>query len=186
MNQRLLRLLRCTAIAALPCLAVAGCSSSDIDDTDTGGVILVVSDFGTLPLGHSLSTGGLMQIDSITVRSVVADPAGPSSELMTIRLLGYEVTYRRRDSGTRLPRGFIESVFGSITPNGTLVLNGLNMLVPDQFNATPFSDLLRTGVDSETGSAVVVLDINIRFFGETLGGRAVTSEVAPFTVRFVQ
>ena len=84
-------------------------------------MLLSISDFGTLPLQVSVSDGGLLQIDSITVSSVVKDPTGLTSPLMNVEISSYEVSFTRADRGTRVPRPFVEHIFGVITP-GVLVV----------------------------------------------------------------
>ena len=191
MNQPLKRPFRLAALAVGALLTFGASGCSDADQVDSGGVMMVISDFGTLPIVHSLTApdednGLLMQIDSITVRNVPSNASSGSSELMTIRVEGYEVTYRRRDSGSRVPRSFLGTIFGQIPANGLTDFNNLPMLTLDQLSANPFSDLSADGVDSETGSSVIVLDVGLRFFGQTLGGTAVASNVEFFTVQFVQ
>lgn len=186
MNRRSKRLLRLAAAAAFA--AVAGCS--DADKADTGGVLLEISSFGTLPVAFSLNNpdpglGALMQIDSIVLSNIAVNPAAGTSDLMTIRLESYEVTYTRRDGGTRVPRPLSNSIFGQVPINGTNEIAGAPMLATDQLLSNPLVDLSNDGVDSETGSSVIVMDINLRFFGETLGGTNVASNVESFTVQFL-
>lgn len=162
-----------------------GCQEST-DRVDSGGVLLRITDFGTLPLVLSLSGDlGLLQIDSITMRSFLADPNGTSSDLMTIQLDSYEVTYTRADRGTVVPRPLVERIFGSVPVNGTNEVNNLNFLRLDQLAAQPFSGLARDGRDDETGSSAIALNVHFRFYGKTLSGRAVASDTASFTIEVV-
>ena len=57
---------------------------------------------------------------------------------------------------------------------------GLPITGATQFENPPLSDLFfaNGGFDKETGNAVVILNVRIRFFGRTLSGDAVESDVA--------
>lgn len=177
------------AVAVSAAMVLAGCESS-LDRIDSGGVLLQISDFGTLPVTHSLSNpgtaGSLLQIDSITVQAVPKVIGGTTSTLMDVNIESYEVTYRRRDGGTRVPRPLIERIFGTAPVGGSQEYNNLPMLAPDQLFSDPLRDLGLDGIDSETGSAVIDMDIQLRFFGRTRAGDAVTSNQVAFTVKFVQ
>jgi hypothetical protein len=161
-----------------------GCEDST-DRVDGGGVILRVTDFGTLPLVLDLSTLGLLQIDSITLANQPRDPDGVTSSIMDVQLESYEVTYTRGDTGTVVPRALVERIFGSVPINGTDTLNNLNFLRLDQVNAQPFTGLAIDGRDDQTGSAAITLNIHFRFFGKTLSGKEVVSNTASFTIEVV-
>jgi hypothetical protein len=178
-----------SAAALLPALlVVAGCGEARVHETDSGGVILSISDFNFGNLTDPLSASEqfpLAQGDSIQVTSVVTAP-GDTSQLMTVEIQGYQVTYRRGDTGTRVPPALLQNVFGSVAPGSTFTLNGVNILRADQFNSQPLRDLIDRGIDLETGSAVVRLTLGIRFFGRTVSGRAVESNTAELTLDIVQ
>lgn len=163
----------------VPALAVASCRSRT--DRSEGTVLLSISDFGTLPLGVSLSTSSL-QIDSITIRSVAKDPTGTTSPLMDVELRSFEVTYRRRDTGTRLPPPLVGQIFSTVGVNGTAEINGTPIFLTPQLAAQPLKDLLDFGVDRETGTSVIILDVTLRFFGRTLSGDDVATQPASFTL----
>jgi hypothetical protein len=66
--------------------------------------------------------------------------------------------------------------------NGTYQLDNGPIMRSEQFNTQPILDLFNHGVDSETGSRVIMLRVGIRFFGRTLSGKAVESNTAQFTL----
>ena len=66
--------------------------------------------------------------------------------------------------------------------NGTLDLFNLPYITSDQILSQPLRDLLDRGRDSETGTAVIVLDVTLQFFGRTLSGDEIASEPATFTI----
>jgi hypothetical protein len=170
---------------AVALTAVLGCSART-DKTDGGGIILSVAGFGTLPLVMSASGSyPYLQIDSIDVRSIVQNPGQGTSDLMRVEIQGYEVTYERVDTGTRLPPRLVERIFGTVDPGGTYtLLNGVVIGI-DQFNHQPLKDLLDFGKDTETNSTVVRIKIGIRFFGKTISGDSVETQVATFTLDIV-
>lgn len=173
-----------TALFALLILVAAfsGCRSRT--DRSEGAVLLSVTDFDELPAVVSVSRGPF-SIGEITVRNIPKDPLGSTSDLQSVEIRSYEVVFVRRDSGRRVPPPLSQSVFGLIPAGGDTVFNNLPLLTSDQLLSPPLSDLARTGVDSETGSRVVVLDARLRFFGRTLAGDNIVSSTAPFTIEVV-
>lgn len=170
-------------LVAAASLAVAGCRSRT--DRSEGTVLLSVSDFDGLPFAISLSdeeAGPPFTIEEIEVRNVAKDPSGTTSDLQDVELRRYEVRFRRRDTGSRVPPPAVQGVFGIVPVNGTTTLNNVPFLFSDQALSQPLKDLLDFGRDTETGTAVVVLDVSIRFFGRTLSGDDIASDPATFTI----
>ena len=163
-------------------LALGACSSGDLSKTDSGGVTLSITDFDGLPISVSASSGDLAQIGSLTVSNVAVNPSATTSDLMNVEIQSYEVTFTRGDTGTRLPPKLINYVFGIAPVNGTYVLLDGPFMRAEQFNTQPILDLKNLGIDSQTGSRQVRLNVGLRFFGHTLAGKAVQSNTAFFTL----
>lgn len=162
-------------------LAVTSCRSRT--DRSEGTVLLSVSDFDGLPFAVSLSQQEPpFTIEEIEVRNVAKDPSGTTSDLQDVELRSYEVRYRRRDTGTRVPPPTVQGLFGIVPVNGTTDLVNVPFLFSDQVLSQPLKDLVDFGRDTETGTAVIVLDVSIRFFGRTLSGDDVASDPATFTI----
>lgn len=159
--------------------ALAGCRERT--DRREGSVILSISDFDGLPIVVSASSS-LVQVDQVTVRNIPKDPTGTTSDLQSVELRSYEVRFVRRDTGTKVPPPVVQGWFGLVPVGGNSNLNNVPILTSDQMLNPPILDLARTGVDSETGSTVVVLDCYMRFFGRTLSGDDVSSDPARFTI----
>jgi len=168
-------------------LALVGCTSRT-EKTDGGGVLLTISDFGTLPIVVSLNNGDAdrFQIDEITIQNVPKELNGTTGPLMNVELSSYQITYARADTGTRVPPVQVGSIFGNVPVGGNNIINGLPFLNLQQLATQPFTDLSARGTDSETGSAAVNMRIGIQFFGKTLSGQNVATQVASFSVQFVQ
>lgn len=167
----------CLMLALL--VALAGCRERT--DRREGTVILSIADFDGLPLIVSASST-TVQVDEIVLRNIPKDPTGTTSDLQSIELRSYEVRFVRRDTGTRVPPPLVQGVFGLVPVGGTTILNNLPIMMADQLLNAPIRDLSRTGIDSETGSSVIVLDAYMRFFGRTLSGDDITSDPARFTL----
>jgi hypothetical protein len=178
-----------TAACGLALLGTLGCDSR-AHKTDSGGVILVISDFDELPAEVSVSAtnvaGGAVTIGSLTLQSNIAQPGGGATNLMDVEIQSYEVTFSRGDTGTRLPPSLVQPSLIYVPAGGSTDLNNLRILQSPQLSNTPLSDLQNFGIDRETGSSVVILNIRLRFFGKTIGGRDVATEPRAFTVEFRQ
>ncbi len=160
-------------------IALAGCRERT--DRREGSVVLSITDFDGLPLLVS-STSTIVQADEIVLRNIPKDPTGTTSDLQSIEIRSYEIRFVRRDTGTRVPPPLVQGVFGLVPVGGTTSLNNLPILLGDQMLNPPIRDLARNGVDQETGTAVVVLDCYMRFFGRTLSGDDISSDPARFTI----
>ena len=179
------RLVRSALLGVLT-LAVLSCEART-DRTDTGGVLLTVSDFDELPIAMSVNSECcFLQVGSLTVRSVILNPNATNTDLMDVEIKSYQVTFRRLDNGTRVPRPLVQGLFGIVPHGGNMQLDDLPVMGPEQLLNTPLSDLLfvNGGFDKETGSPVIKLELALTFFGKTLSGDDVATEPAKFAVSF--
>lgn len=172
-------------------VGLGGCEART-DKGDTGGVLLTISDFDGLPISVSVNGAapplgpGFVQIGQLTVNNIPKDPTGVTSALMDVEIQSLEVTYTRADSGTRVPPPYTAAIFGNAPVGGTFVLDNMPFMGNHQLLNTPLSDLLlqNFGFDSETRGDTITLNVRLRFFGRTLSGDAVESQVASFTLEF--
>jgi hypothetical protein len=178
------RIVLWTLIALTVPLAVAGCRSRT--DRSQGTVLLSVSHYDQLPFGVSLTNGPFV-IGTVTLRNVAKDPTGTTSNLQDVELRSYQITYTRRDTGTRVPPPSVQGIFGNVPVDGTTdLINTVGILFSDQLLSQPLKDLHDFGVDRETGTAVIVLDVSMTFFGRTLSGDDIASAPATFTLEVRQ
>ena len=180
------RLLR-SALLAVLMVGLLSCEART-DRTDTGGVLLTVSDYelGNITIPVSVNGSLFVQAESLTIQNIVLDSGSATSALMDVELKSYQVRYRRVDSGTRTPRPLVDGIFGNVPQGGTDTINNLTLMGPDQLRNTPLSDLLAIngGFDKETGSPIIKLELEITFFGRTLSGDDVSTNPVRFALDF--
>lgn len=170
-------------------LGLSGCGDERTLNSE-GAVILSLTDFDGLPFQVSVNLAaqvGFVQVGSLTLENIPKDPRGATSELMSIELESVEITYTRLDVGTRVPPSRVRSIFSLVPVGGSTDIENMEILGPEQLFNPPLSDLLfqNGGFDTETGSTLIVLDVNIRFFGRTLGGDRVASGFDSFRLEFL-
>jgi hypothetical protein len=177
-------------VLAVAALGLLGCNSRT-DRTDSGGVLLSISQLSMPPTQfvlHNLQTNPLLpSIPTVTLQNLVADPtAATTSMLENVELTSYEVVYTRADTGKRVPPPLVAKFGGVVPANGTLSITTLPILFNNQVDTPPISDIAQFGVDRETNSTIIVLNVSLRFFGHTLSGKDVASTPAGFTMEVFQ
>ncbi len=175
------------ALAGILMLGMLACEQRT-DRTDGGGVLLTFGQIdwsAVTSVGTAVASGGA-SIDTVTLVSVAKDPTGVTSSLMDVELQSFEVSFRRADTGTRLPPVLVRTFPGVIPVNGSLTISGMFFMLDGQLENPPLSDLLAIngGIDTETGADSILLDVSIVFFGRTLSGDEVLSAPLRKTVQF--
>ena len=176
------------------CVALVGLACDErTEETDSGGVLLEVEFSGDgvpvfISVNGTFAVNGEVAVGSIDINSIVVNNAAPTSALMDIELEALEVTFRRVDSGTRVPPPYVERILGTVPVGGTLTLNNWPIMSTDQLRNPPIEDLLfqNGGFDKETGDTIIRMDLIVRVFGRTLGNRRVESRPRPHTIEFRQ
>jgi hypothetical protein len=160
-------------LLALP-LVLWACS--DPEEVDSGGVVLQVQ-FVNAPLRIGVNDQDVVRIPSIEIENIAPNVSAGTSELMNVQLDLYEVTFSRRDTGTRVPAPYVFSLSGVVPVSGNLTLTDFPVMSVEQMRNPPLSDLLfeNGGFDKETGSTVIRIDMTFIVFGRTLGGDDVAS-----------
>jgi hypothetical protein len=191
MNRKNTTLIAALTLAASALVGLLGCNART-DRTDGGGVLLSVTQLNLAPtqfILHNLQNAGalLPAIPTVTLQNVVKDPSAPvTSQLENIELRSYQIVYTRADTGTRVPPPLVEPLSGVVPVNGTFSIMNLGVIRNNQLFTPPISDLVDFGVDKETNSQIVVLNLRLTFFGRTLSGKEVQSEPAGFTMEVFQ
>jgi hypothetical protein len=185
-RNKLRRFVSLVVLAAI--LPVAGGCRSRTDKT-AGPVVLtfgIITGIPVSPISVSGAVGTGVVITTFTLQSVVKDPnAGTPSALEDVEITSYQVTYTRRDSGTRVPPALVAAQVLEVPVNGTGVIQNLPIIRQDQLLSPPLSDLINPGHDTETGTAVIVVDAHVTFFGQTISGDAIQSPTSSYTLEFV-
>jgi hypothetical protein len=178
---------RSLILSGVALLALASLSCNQRTDKDEGGVILSIVGFDGLPFRVLVNSQDVVQIEELTLENIPKDPNGLTSDLMDIELRSFEVTFTRADVGTRLPPARVAGIFGNVPVGGEDTINNLDVMGLDQLRNPPLSDLLfeNGSFDRETGSQAIQLNVNLRFFGRTLAGDNIASNIASFMVEFV-
>ncbi len=156
------------------------------EETDTGGVLLEVEFVDTV-LRIGVEEGEIVQIPTIEIDNIIADPVGTTSSLMDVQLRSIETTFSRADTGTRVPPPYFLNVIGTVPVGGTLTYSNLPIMSAEQTRVPPLSDLLiaNGGFDRETGSTIIRLNVTFRVFGTTVAGTRVASQPRTQTFEFV-
>jgi len=179
------QILTLAALSAV--LLVAGSCRSRTDRT-AGPVILTFGTITNIPTVVSVTAAdaaGGVSIGTFTLQSIVKDPnAIGTPAIEDIEVTTYQVVYKRRDSGTRVPPPLVAALTLEVPVNSTGVINNLPIVRSDQLLSPPLSDLSKFGQDTETGTQVIVVDAQVTFFGQTLSGDRVQSGTASFTLEF--
>lgn len=176
------------ALSALLALALLSCEERT-DRIDSGGVLLSV-DWASesLPFRVSVNSTDNLRIPTIEITSIPANPDGVTSRLMDVELETLEVVFQRGDAGTRVPPPYVVAVLGTVPIGGSLDLNNWDVMSFEQFRTPPLSDLLfeNGGIDKETGSDIIRLNLITRVFGRTRSGKAVSSVPRAQSIEFGQ
>jgi hypothetical protein len=178
----------------LAAIFLAGGSCRSRTDRTGGPVVLTFGNITGFPSVVSVSTAvnpttpGTapgVYITSFALASVVKDPnATVTPAIENVEVTSYQVIYKRKDTGTRVPPPLVAGLSLEVPVNGTGIIGGLALVRLDQLLSPPLSDLANFGKDTETGTAVIVCDAQITFFGHTLSGDAVASGTGVFTLEF--
>jgi hypothetical protein len=159
-------------------------------DLSSGTVILTFGAITGIPalvsMKATIGPGGpdAVVIQNFNLQNFPKDPTGTTSNLQDIEVNQYQVTYKRQDSGTRLPPTLVAGLEVEVPVNGTAAITNLPIVRTNQLLNPPLYDLYQFGFDTETGTAVIILEAQVQFFGQTLSGDAISSSQADFTIEF--
>lgn len=180
---------KASSLACLVALLLIAGSCRTRTDRTAGAVVLTFGTITGIPITPisvtgAIATGGVI-ISTFNLISVVKDPTGVPGPLEDVEITSYQVVYKRRDTGTRVPPPLVQTFALEVPVNGTGNITNLSIMRQDQLQNPPLSDLANFGHDRETGTAIIVLDAEVTFFGQTLSGDAIASPAAGFSLEFV-
>lgn len=160
------------AIVLLAGLAIVGCDDVARESAPVELVASVVQEVTLVDIADpDCPDLGVVELTSI-VKNPVSDPT-----FLDIRLQRARISYRRTDGGTLVPESYVRTLSGVVTQGGTSELNGFQVFRAGAITEAPFASLLpgNGGVDPETGSGIVSMDVILEIFGETLSGEPVSA-----------
>lgn len=176
-------------LACLVALSLVAGSCRSRTDRTAGTVLLTFGNITGIPsivaVGATVSGPGLVSIGSFNLQSEAKDQSVATSPLENIEITSYQVVYKRRDSGTRVPPPLVQAFALEVPVNGIGNITNLPIVRLDQLLNPPLSDLAKFGHDTETGTQVIVIDCEITFFGQTLSGDAIASPAAGVSLEFI-
>ncbi|MBN2136021.1 MAG: hypothetical protein JW737_09840 [Acidobacteria bacterium] len=110
---------------------------------------------------------------NITLSNRPKNAATTTSSWLDIQIQEYQVTFYRIDGGTKVPNSLRRGITYIIPFNGSADLSNLTLLSAQQKAETPLWELGVNGYDTETGNAVIEVNVLVEFFGEQMSGETV-------------
>jgi hypothetical protein len=172
------------AVAALVVAALPGCSTNT--QGDSGSPVFLSGDFQLLPLSVCVNNNVPVQFKTTVLRNRMKNTNAASLQFMDVQIDKYTVTWGRIDGGTKASptQDFGGNVI--VPPNGTTTLTDYPYMSADSLIRPPLDQLFpfNGGVDKETGRQEIRQSGSVTWYGHTLSGQPVTSNVATFDLIF--
>ena len=171
--------------AAVTVVAIPGCSTNTQGDS-ASPVFLVGSFSGDfVPNSYCVNTGLPLTVKTTTVQSRLKTTA-TSLQFLDVQVDKYTVVWRRIDGGTATSptQDFAQGLL--VPPNGSASCTDCLYMTSDNLQRPPLDQLFpfNGGIDKETGRAEIRESANVTWYGHTLSGQPVTSDVAVFDVEW--
>lgn len=167
------------AVAALP-----GCSTNT--QGDSASPVFLAGDFQLLPLQMCVNSNTPLLFATTVLRNRVKNPSVTATQFLDVQVDMYVVVWRRIDGGTTASTS--QSFPGNIIvpPNGQSTLTDYPYMTADSLLRPPLDQLFpfNGGIDKETGRAEIRQSGSVTWYGHTLSGQPVTSDVATFGMIF--
>ena len=171
-------------LAALAVAALPGCSTNT--QGDSASPVFLAADFTLLPLSVCVNSAAPVTFKTTTLQSRLKNPNVTSLQFLDVQLDKYTVVWRRIDGGTIASptQDFGGNVL--VPPNGSTTLTDYPFMSADSLLRPPLDQLFpfNGGIDKETGRAEIREAGNVTWYGHTLSGQPVTSDVATFDMIF--
>jgi hypothetical protein len=171
-------------LAAVTVAALPGCSTNT--QGDSASPVFLAGDFELLPAGKCVNDTTPLQFSTTVLRNRLKNPAVTSTQFLDVQVDQYIVVWTRVDGGTTaspsqtFPGDFL------VPPNGQSTLTNYIYMSLDDLIRPPLDQLFpfNGGIDKETGKAEIRQAGNVTWYGHTLSGQPVTSDVATFGMIF--
>lgn len=168
------------AVAALP-----GCSTNT--QGDSASPVFLAGEFTLLPLQKCVNDTTALQFSTTVLHSRLKNPAAGSTQFLDVQVDQYIVVWKRIDGGTVASPS---QTFGGnliVPPNGQSTMTNYPFMSADDLIRPPLDQLFpfNGGIDKETGRAEIRQAGNVTWYGHTLSGQPVVSDVATFDMIFL-
>jgi hypothetical protein len=172
-------------LAGVTIAAVPGCSTNT--QGDSASPVFLAGEFTLLPLQKCVNDNTVLQFSTTVLRNRLKNPAASATQFLDVQIDTYIVVWRRIDGGrTASPT---QSFGGNVIvpPNGQSTLTDYPYMTADDLLRPPLDQLFpfNGGVDKETGRAEIRESGSVTWYGHTLSGQAVVSNVATFDMIFL-
>jgi hypothetical protein len=164
------------ALIAFCLLTSPGCSTNR--QGDDASPVYLTAEFTLLPLEKNVASGTALQLQTVTLKSVLKAPGNGTSPFLDTQLDDYLVEWRRLDSGKAVPAS---EVFGGnllVPSGGTTTLSNYPFMSASALGRPPLDQLFpfNGGVDRETGNTEMRMLAVVTFRGHTLAGQPVRGQ----------
>jgi hypothetical protein len=128
-----------------------------------------------------------VQFQTTILSCRLKSPSATSLQFLDVRIDKYTIVWSRLDGGTKASptQDFAGNVV--VPPNGSSTLTNYPYMSADSLIRPPLDQLFpfNGGVDKETGRSEIRQAGKVTWYGHTLSGQPVVSEVASFDLIFV-
>lgn len=173
-----------TALAALALSALPGCSTNT--QGDSASPVFLVGNFQLLPLDVNVASHAAVQFSTTILSNRLKNPSATSLQFLDVQIDKYTVVWSRLDGGSKASpkEDFPGNVI--VPPNGSSTLTNYPYMRADSLIRPPLDQLFpfNGGVDKETGRSEISQAGRVTWYGHTLSGQPVVSDVATFGLIF--
>ncbi len=170
--------------ASLLVAALPGCSTNV--QGDSASPVFLAGEFTLLPAGKCVNDTTPLQFSTSVLHSRLKNPSVTSTRFLDVQVDQYIVVWKRIDGGTIASpsQTFPGNVI--VPPGGLSTLTNYLYMTPDDLIRPPLDQLFpfNGGVDKETGRTEIHQAGNVTWYGHTLSGQPVVSDVASFGMIF--
>ncbi|MCM3877781.1 MAG: hypothetical protein NEA02_15350 [Thermoanaerobaculia bacterium] len=183
MKKLLLSLLLAAAVLSL--VTLPGCTTNV--QGDSASPVFLVGNFTLLPLTINVASNAPVQFTTTILTSRLKVPGPASLQFLDVQVDKYTVVWSRLDGGTKASpsQDFGGNVI--VPPNGSSTLTNYPYMSADSLIRPPLDQLFpfNGGIDKETGRAEIRQAGRVTWYGHTLSGQPVVSDVATFDLIFI-
>ncbi|MBN1880014.1 hypothetical protein JW823_07880 [bacterium] len=165
-------------------MGLSGCGDASGEANTKAPVILTITDLNANdPFQADVYNLKEDEVQcTVRVNPIDANP-DTTSFYMDVLLKGYEISYYRKDTGSRVPETFTGNLSSVCSLNGTTTFP-IIICRASQKEMPPLQDLCDPGYDQETGLFEIHTACRVVIWGDTFAGEEVVSKPAQMTVNF--